>query len=261
MNQIGTLTETLAAIEMATQAGYSAVISHRSGETEDCTIADIAVATAATQIKTGSMSRSDRVAKYNQLLRIEAELGAHARYAGRKAFPVPLLMIYAAPAHGPDRLSAMRFSLSLCWSCALALQYRLWFSDGGIREVRRLQNAVIAQDTENAELKARNEQLAAEVKDLKEGLDAVEERARSDLGMVRRERNLLPGRHAARARDDERAAEADPPQRCIGRRDGQAALAASLSPMSRPASRRAAGRSSPRLAGAGAWPSQSRSST
>ena len=90
VNQIGTLTETLAAIEMATQAGYSAVISHRSGETEDCTIADIAVATAATQIKTGSMSRSDRVAKYNQLLRIEAELGAHARYAGRKAFPVPL---------------------------------------------------------------------------------------------------------------------------------------------------------------------------
>ena len=90
VNQIGTLTETLAAIEMAAQAGYSAVISHRSGETEDCTIADIAVATSATQIKTGSMSRSDRVAKYNQLLRIEADLGAHARYAGRKAFPVPL---------------------------------------------------------------------------------------------------------------------------------------------------------------------------
>jgi enolase len=90
VNQIGTLTETLAAIRMATGAGYSAVISHRSGETEDCTIADIAVATPATQIKTGSMSRSDRVAKYNQLLRIEAELGAHARYAGRKAFPVPV---------------------------------------------------------------------------------------------------------------------------------------------------------------------------
>ncbi len=90
VNQIGTLTETLAAIDMAARAGYSAVISHRSGETEDCTIADIAVATSATQIKTGSMSRSDRVAKYNQLLRIEAELGAHARYAGRRAFPVPL---------------------------------------------------------------------------------------------------------------------------------------------------------------------------
>ena len=89
-NQIGTLTETLAAIRMATEARYAAVISHRSGETEDATIADIAAATAATQIKTGSMSRSDRVAKYNQLLRIEAELGAGARYAGRAAFPVPV---------------------------------------------------------------------------------------------------------------------------------------------------------------------------
>jgi len=87
-NQIGTLTETLAAIEMATKAGYAAVVSHRSGETEDATIADIAVGTAATQIKTGSLSRSDRTAKYNQLLRIEAELGARARYAGREAFPL-----------------------------------------------------------------------------------------------------------------------------------------------------------------------------
>jgi len=90
VNQIGTLTETLAAIDLATANGYSAVVSHRSGETEDCTIADIAVATGATQIKTGSMSRSDRVAKYNQLLRIEAQLGAHARYAGRGGFPVPV---------------------------------------------------------------------------------------------------------------------------------------------------------------------------
>ena len=75
---------------MAADAGYASVVSHRSGETEDTTIADIAVATAATQIKTGSLSRSDRVAKYNQLLRIEAELGAEARYAGVDAFPVPL---------------------------------------------------------------------------------------------------------------------------------------------------------------------------
>ena len=89
-NQIGTLSETLAAIEMAADAGYSAVVSHRSGETEDSTIADIAVATRATQIKTGSMSRSDRIAKYNQLLRIEAELGAEALYAGVEAFPVQL---------------------------------------------------------------------------------------------------------------------------------------------------------------------------
>ena len=87
-NQIGTLTETLAAIEMAEKARYASIVSHRSGETEDTTIADIAVATAATQIKTGSMSRSDRVAKYNQLLRIEELLGGSPRYAGRSAFAV-----------------------------------------------------------------------------------------------------------------------------------------------------------------------------
>jgi enolase len=83
VNQIGTLTETLAAVEMAHKAGYSAVISHRSGETEDSTIADLAVATNCGQIKTGSLARSDRTAKYNQLLRIEEELGAQAKYAGR----------------------------------------------------------------------------------------------------------------------------------------------------------------------------------
>jgi enolase len=89
-NQIGTLTETLAAIDLAAEARYGAVVSHRSGETEDSTIADIAVATPATQIKTGSLCRSDRMAKYNQLLRIEAELGAEALYVGRDAFPVKL---------------------------------------------------------------------------------------------------------------------------------------------------------------------------
>jgi enolase len=89
-NQIGTLTETLEAIEMATKAGYSAVVSHRSGETEDATIADIAVATGATQIKTGSLCRSDRLAKYNQLLRIERALGPKAKFDGAKAFPVSL---------------------------------------------------------------------------------------------------------------------------------------------------------------------------
>jgi enolase len=85
VNQIGTLTETLAAVEMAHKAGYTAVMSHRSGETEDATIADLAVATNCGQIKTGSLARSDRVAKYNQLLRIEEELGAQAKYAGRGA--------------------------------------------------------------------------------------------------------------------------------------------------------------------------------
>ncbi|HEY0072632.1 MAG TPA: phosphopyruvate hydratase, partial [Abditibacteriaceae bacterium] len=86
VNQIGTLTETLAAIEMAKRAGFTAVVSHRSGETEDTTIADIVVATNAGQIKTGAPARSDRVAKYNQLLRIEEELGDTALFAGRDAF-------------------------------------------------------------------------------------------------------------------------------------------------------------------------------
>jgi enolase len=85
LNQIGTVTETLDAIAMARSAGYATVISHRSGETEDTTIADLAVGTSAGQIKTGSASRSDRIAKYNQLLRIEEELGPAARYAGRTA--------------------------------------------------------------------------------------------------------------------------------------------------------------------------------
>jgi enolase len=86
INQIGTLSETFEAIEMAKRAGYTSVISHRSGETEDSTIADIAVGMNAMQIKTGSLSRSDRTAKYNQLLRIEEELGEAASYAGRDAF-------------------------------------------------------------------------------------------------------------------------------------------------------------------------------
>ena len=86
VNQIGTLSETLDAVEIAHKAGYRAVMSHRSGETEDSTIADLAVATNCGQIKTGSLSRSDRLAKYNQLLRIEEGLGVAARYAGRSAF-------------------------------------------------------------------------------------------------------------------------------------------------------------------------------
>ena len=83
VNQIGSLTETLAAVDMAHRAGYTAVMSHRSGETEDATIADLAVATNCGQIKTGSLSRSDRLAKYNQLIRIEGQLGDDAVYAGR----------------------------------------------------------------------------------------------------------------------------------------------------------------------------------
>jgi len=86
LNQIGTLTETLATIEMARAAGFSCVVSHRSGETEDTTIADLAVATGAGQIKTGSMSRGERTAKYNRLLRIEEELGARAIWPGANVF-------------------------------------------------------------------------------------------------------------------------------------------------------------------------------
>jgi enolase len=86
VNQIGTLTETLAAVSMAHRASYTAVMSHRSGETEDATIADLAVATNCGQIKTGSLARSDRLAKYNQLIRIEEELGGAAQYAGRSIF-------------------------------------------------------------------------------------------------------------------------------------------------------------------------------
>ena len=87
LNQIGTMTETIEAVQMAHRAGYTAIISHRSGETEDTTIADLAVALHAGQIKTGAPSRSERVAKYNRLLRIEQMLGASASYPGRHAFP------------------------------------------------------------------------------------------------------------------------------------------------------------------------------
>ncbi|HRQ61684.1 MAG TPA: phosphopyruvate hydratase, partial [Alphaproteobacteria bacterium] len=90
VNQIGTLTETLEAIEMAKKAGFGIVLSHRSGETEDSTIADLAVATNAGQIKTGSLSRSDRIAKYNQLIRIEEMLGPQAKYAGSSFLRAPL---------------------------------------------------------------------------------------------------------------------------------------------------------------------------
>ena len=88
VNQIGTLTETLEAVETAHRAGYRSVMSHRSGETEDTTIADLAVATNCGQIKTGSLARTDRLAKYNQLLRIEEELGEAGRYAGREALRI-----------------------------------------------------------------------------------------------------------------------------------------------------------------------------
>jgi enolase len=107
LNQIGTVSETLDAIDMARRAGYASVISHRSGETEDSTIADFAVGTSAGQIKTGSASRSDRIAKYNQLLRLEEELGPHARYAGRAA-----IKQLATPGVGSTVASASRLPVS-----------------------------------------------------------------------------------------------------------------------------------------------------
>jgi len=127
VNQIGTLSETFQAIEMAKQAGYTSVISHRSGETEDTTIADLAVATNARQIKTGSLSRSDRMAKYNQLLRIEEELGDTAIY--------PDAMLSASAAEWIARLR----SQGLTWALAVAivlLQYPLWLGEGGWLKVR-----------------------------------------------------------------------------------------------------------------------------
>ena len=99
VNQIGTLTETLEAIELARSNGYAAVMSHRSGETEDTTIADLAVATGRGQIKAGAPSRSDRVAKYNQLLRIEEELGSRASYPGWDAFPRFSPFLLTLPRH------------------------------------------------------------------------------------------------------------------------------------------------------------------
>ena len=104
VNQIGSLSETLAAVDMAQRAGYTAVMSHRSGETEDSTIADLAVATNCGQIKTGSLSRSDRLAKYNQLIRIEEELGDQARYAGREA--IKAASFSSRPASSRSRLLA-----------------------------------------------------------------------------------------------------------------------------------------------------------
>ena len=163
-NQIGSLTETLEAIAMAKAAGFTAVISHRSGETEDATIADLAVGTGAGQIKTGSLCRSDRVAKYNRLLRIEAELGLTAPYPGRTF------------SRGADAL-AHRGLLGLL----LLLQYRLWFAEGGLAEANRLQVQLEEAEAENAELTARNAELTQEVIALQGGTEAVEKNARETL--------------------------------------------------------------------------------
>ena len=115
VNQIGTLTETLAAIEMAHKAAYTAVMSHRSGETEDSTIADLAVATNCGQIKTGSLARSDRMAKYNQLLRIEEELGEQAKYAGLGVVKARAAERPQCGLKGSDRVICCRLALAADW--------------------------------------------------------------------------------------------------------------------------------------------------
>ena len=186
VNQIGTLTETFAAIELAKRAGYGTVISHRSGETEDTTIADIAVATNALQIKTGSLSRSDRVAKYNQLLRIEEELGDRSSYPGREAF----------------RRARMKILAAVLGALIVLIQYPLWIGKGGWLRAWQLEKRFVAvSKTGTAQLEARNAALAAEVRDLKQGSEALEERARRELGMVKQRRDLLPVPGFVQARD------------------------------------------------------------
>ena len=168
VNQIGTLTETFAAIELAKRAGYGTVISHRSGETEDTTIADIAVGTNALQIKTGSLSRSDRVAKYNQLLRIEEDLGDSVSYPGREALR-----------------DAMKILAGILGALIVLIQYPLWLGKGGWLRAWDLNRQLEAQHGKNKQLETRNAGLAAEVRDLKQGTEAIEERARYELGMIR----------------------------------------------------------------------------
>jgi len=202
-----TLTETFAAIEMAKRAGYTAVISHRSGETEDSTIADIAVATNAMQIKTGSLSRSDRMAKYNQLLRIEenwlkwlhtpaATLSttcAERKTARPLAGPFCTRRPYLA--HTPLTSRSCRQHADHTPTDAPApdrpgmltaiIQYPYWWGKGGWLRVHELEGVVAAQEETNAALLARNNALQAEVQDLKYGTAAVEERARAELGMLK----------------------------------------------------------------------------
>ena len=141
LNQIGTVTETLDAIAMASAAGYASIISHRSGETEDSTIADLAVGTSAGQIKTGSASRSDRVAKYNQLLRIEEELGAGGTYAGRDRDPPAARLICHAT---PRRTTAARWSrastaLALVWLAAGLPAGAFFSGDSGVKLIAALE--------------------------------------------------------------------------------------------------------------------------
>ena len=190
INQIGTLSETFSAITMANRAGYTSVVSHRSGETEDSIIADIAVGTNAGQIKTGSLSRSDRIAKYNQLLRIEEDLGDAASYPG----PRGLLSTEVEP--------QLRWLALAFVALIVALQYPMWLGKGGWLQVREFDRQLAAQQEANAKLKVRNDALDADVRDLKTGSEAIEERARSELGMVRQDEVFFQLRQRRSARGE-----------------------------------------------------------
>jgi cell division protein FtsB len=162
---------------MANRARYTAVVSHRSGETEDSMIADIAVGTNAGQIKTGSLSRSDRIAKYNQLLRIEEDLGDAASYPGAtRSSTCP-----------SDVAATMRWLALIFVAAIVALQYPMWLGSRGWLAARDLDRQLASQRDHNAKLKARNAALDADVRDLKTGSEAIEERARSELGMIRQD--------------------------------------------------------------------------
>ncbi|KAF5271618.1 hypothetical protein FQR65_LT05239 [Abscondita terminalis] len=149
LNQIGTVSETLEVISLAKQADYAAIISHRSGETEDTSIADLAVGTGVGQIKTGSVCRTDRTAKYNRLLRIEAELAKE----NKVSYAVILTVLF------------------------LSLQYKLWFVQDGVWRVHQLKKQIAQQLKENIQLSQRNTAMVAEIKDLKSGKVALEAHA------------------------------------------------------------------------------------
>ena len=188
INQIGTLSETFAAITMATRARYTSVISHRSGETEDSIIADIAVGTNAGQIKTGI---AVAFRPYREVQPAAAHRGRPGR--GRElSWPRCVLQHHV----GDWDPSTLRWLALLLAALILALQYPMWLGKGGWLQVRETDRQLALQKEANAKLKARNEALDADVRDLKTGSEAIEERARSELGMIRSDEvffQLQPG--------------------------------------------------------------------
>ena len=159
VNQIGTLTETLDTVGLATAHAYASVMSHRSGETEDTTIADLAVATNCGQIKTGAPARSDRVAKYNQLLRIEDDLGDAARYLGARRVPGSALALDA----GPPRVAFVGSALVIAFLAVAVFPTRLWMSQK--HDIARAEHKVQVLHETNAALQKRIDELATDSAD------------------------------------------------------------------------------------------------